>query len=105
MAISEAYWVKIIIRRSCRISVIYVYRKKALVSGCSDLVYINEFGYFFLIHLLWQVSHKDISLAVKVAVFLLVQDNLFSIDFGVVHCVQASESFIQCVEVEISESP
>jgi hypothetical protein len=64
----------------------------------------EQFHKLLLVNVLWQISDNDIGFAVEVLLFLLVEDNLFSIDTLVIHFIHAPLGLILIDEVEVSET-
>lgn len=73
-------------------------------AGLDGTVFRAKCAQLFLIHLLWEVSHEHVSLAVKVSIHLLVEHDLLSVNFGVVHGSEASVGFFCGEEVQVTEA-
>lgn len=55
-----------------------------------------------LVHLLWEVPHEHVGLAVEVLILLFGKNNLFSINNSVVHTFEASLCFLVAIKIQIS---
>ena len=62
----------------------------------------KEIAQALLVHLFRKVLDEHVGLAVKVLVFFLGEDDLFSINNSVVHTFEASLSFFIAIEIEIA---
>lgn len=57
-----------------------------------------------LINILWKVQDKEVSISVKITILLLVEDNSFVVNFGIVLFFKTSFCFFCTVEIQISKA-
>jgi hypothetical protein len=67
-------------------------------------ILLEEFHESFLVHILREVSHNNVCLAVKISIFFLVKHNLLSVNCLVVHFIHAPLGLSLFDEIEVSKT-
>jgi hypothetical protein len=65
---------------------------------------LEQFHESFLVHEFWKISHNNISLAIKILLFFLVEHNLLSVNGLIVHFNHASLGLNLFDEIKVSKS-